>query len=242
MIVRDQTRVIAQVFRDFLNTGYVLWKQGEYQRALEHYLEGAEGVKNEGNELLEAKYHIGLGNAYENLGDTDKAWTEYQSALSRARSIEDRGEQGIAENNLAFLLIRLQQFEQAHKYLDKAEESFRQAKDSTNLARTWETRANLYQREFAYRKAVKTSALSTLALIDGVEYDPLIETLITAEQSIKAYKLQLALESCDGSVARAAKKLKTSRQNIERMLKDNFPELEIYAKRGKPRGVHTKKI
>jgi tetratricopeptide (TPR) repeat protein len=238
--VRLRTDVSPE-FKDHLNKAIVLRAEGKHGEALEHHLLARDWVLREGSELVKAKYHNGLGNTYEKLSDPVKAYSEYQAALSCANRIEDRGERGIAENNIAYLLIGLNRFDEARDWLDRAEESFKHAGDRINLAQTLDTRASLDAKKFAYRRAVKSSCQSILTLIDWIEQKPLIESLATAERSIRAYRIQLALETA-GTVAKAARALSMSRQNLNRILKEEFPELEAYARRGQKRGVHADKF
>lgn len=239
MITRAKTDVIAPKFKDHLNKGIVLRSEGKYQEALEHHLAAWEWIAASGSDLVSAKYQTGIGWCYENLGEHAKAYSAYQSALSYAKRTGDHIEQGIAQNNIAYLLIGLDRGDEAHAWLNQAEESFKLAGDVTNIARTQETRASLHQKEFAYRRAVKAICESTLTLIDGIEYQPLFESLTRGEQVIRAYRIQVALEMFP--VAKAAKHLGMSRQNLERILKSEFPELEIYARRGEPRGKSARK-
>jgi hypothetical protein len=59
----------------------------------------------------------------------------------------------------------------------------------------------------------------------------------TELDTIKREFFRLAL--LQGTVAKAAKMLGVSRQYLDKVLRDEFPELEIYARRGKPRGVNS---
>lgn len=240
MSVLIRTQEICQEVRDMLNVGYDYWKAGELSEALKHYLDSIELLREKGNKLAEAKFHTGIGNVYDNLNEDDKAWSHHNAAWVCAHSIEDRNEQGIAENNVGFLLIKLDRLDEAREWLGRAERSFCETGDAVNRARTLETLSSLYQKEFAYRRATKAACESTLTLIDWIERDPLFESLTRAEQVIRAYRIQVALEMFP--VAKAAVKLGMSRQNLERILKDEFPELEEYARRGERRGVHAKKV
>jgi predicted DNA-binding protein (UPF0251 family) len=62
----------------------------------------------------------------------------------------------------------------------------------------------------------------------------------TELDTIKREFFRLAL--LQGTVAKAAKMLGVSRQYLESALKEEYPELEVYAHRGKPRGVNAERF
>jgi DNA-binding NtrC family response regulator len=64
-----------------------------------------------------------------------------------------------------------------------------------------------------------------------------LESLTRLAEVSGLYHLQIALES-GKTVANAARILGITRQSLEAKLKKH-PELEIYARRGKPRGINA---
>jgi tetratricopeptide (TPR) repeat protein len=170
---------------------------------------------------LKGSYHATLGNALENLwqsekrGDClDRALIEYAAASYHFEEAKHKCYRANVENNLGFLYFKINRFRDAHEHLDKARRILTTLRDSVTIAQVDETRARVFlkQKRYAEAETVAQSSIRTLERSDRKLL--LVEVLIThgtALAHLKSYSPALAafrraidISQEVGSLARAA--------------------------------------
>ncbi len=127
------------------------------------------------NQTLKGCYHQTLGDVFENLWDSagpkdylDRALIEYVAASHHFELAQHRSYLANVENNLGFLLYKVDQFEEAHEHLNRARRIFTCLKDRIALAVVDETRARVFLKEKRNAEAEKAarSSMQTLETRD----------------------------------------------------------------------------
>jgi len=106
------------------------------------------------NQTLKGCFHQTLGDVLENLWASDgpkdyldRALIEYAAASHHFELAQHRCYLANVENNLGFLLYKVNQFEDAHEHLNRARRIFTSLKDRIALAQVDETRARVFLKE-----------------------------------------------------------------------------------------------
>ncbi|HJT26184.1 MAG TPA: helix-turn-helix domain-containing protein [Pyrinomonadaceae bacterium] len=123
------------------------------------------------NQTLKGCYHQTLADVLENLWDTedpedylDRALIEYAAASHHFELAQHRYYLANVENNLGFLLYKVDQFEEAHEHLNRARRIFTCLKDQIALAAVDETRARVFLKEKRDTEAEKAARSSVRTL------------------------------------------------------------------------------
>jgi tetratricopeptide (TPR) repeat protein len=123
------------------------------------------------NQTLKGCYHQTLGDVFENLWDSagpkdylDRALIEYVAASHHFELAQHRYYLANVENNLGFLLYKVDQFEEAHEHLNRARRIFTCLKDRIALAAVDETRARVFLKEKRNAEAEKAARSSVQTL------------------------------------------------------------------------------
>ena len=123
------------------------------------------------NQTLRGCYHQTLGDVLENLWDSegpknylDRALIEYAAASHHFELAQHRSYLANVENNLGFLLYKVNQFEEAHEHLNRARRIFTCLKDRIALAQVDETRARVFLKEKRDAEAEKAARSSVQTL------------------------------------------------------------------------------
>lgn len=123
------------------------------------------------NQTLKGCYHQTLGDVIENLWDSkgpkdylDRALIEYAAASHHFELAQHRYYLANVENNLGFLLYKVDQFEEAHEHLNRARRIFTSLKDRIALAGVDETRARVFLKEKRNAEAEKAARSSVRTL------------------------------------------------------------------------------
>jgi len=120
-------------------------------KALRIHREAYPLVQLSENHYLIARFHSGLGTTYEELGEYDRAFIEYEAARVHFEIDGDSEGAGYIENNVAFLSLALGLTEEARLHLEKARSYFT---DAVKLAEIGVTEAQVYLKEGEPEKAV----------------------------------------------------------------------------------------
>ncbi|MFN2455746.1 MAG: response regulator [Pyrinomonadaceae bacterium] len=131
------------------------------------------------HDAIKGRWHGQMGLVFKRLASAegrtdyyDNAIIEYTAAIYHYEQAHHKRYCGTNLNNLAFVLLKLGRYKEAHEHLDRAQKIF--AKDPGNLAQVNETRARVLIAEQRYTEADK--------LIEGV-----VRTLETGgEQALLA--------------------------------------------------------
>ena len=138
------------------------------------------------NEMLKGCYHQTLADVLENLWAAsgpseylDRALVEYAAASYHFEQAEHRGYLANVENNLGFLLYKVNHCEEAHEHLDSARRIFTSLKDRSAAAQVDETRARVFLKEKRNTEAEKVARTSVRALENSERQSLLAEALAT---------------------------------------------------------------
>jgi tetratricopeptide (TPR) repeat protein len=123
------------------------------------------------NQTLKGCYHQTLGDVLENLWDSqgpkdylDRALIEYVAASHHFELAQHRYYLANVENNLGFLLYKVNQFEEAHEHLNRARRIFTCLNDRISLAVVDETRARVFLKDNRNTEAEKAARASVRTL------------------------------------------------------------------------------
>ena len=123
------------------------------------------------NQTLKGCYHQTIGDVLENLCELegpkdylDRALIEYVAASHHFELAQHRYYLANVENNLGFLLYKVNQFEEAHEHLNRARRIFTCLKDRIALAVVDETRARVFLKEKRNVEAEKAARSSVQTL------------------------------------------------------------------------------
>jgi tetratricopeptide (TPR) repeat protein len=100
--------------------GIVLWLQGDYPGAQEHYQLAMTTYRAEGHRQREADILTNLGTTYYETGDHPTARDYYERALSIYRTVGDRWAETMALNNLGMVYCDLGDFEASREHHQQA--------------------------------------------------------------------------------------------------------------------------
>jgi tetratricopeptide (TPR) repeat protein len=118
-----------------------------------------------------------LGAAERRQDYSDRAIIEYTAAIYHAEQAQHERYVARIENNLAFLLYKLDRYREAHEHLDRAQTIFTRLRDAGSLAQVDETRARVLVAERRYRDAERTLAGAVKTFEQGDETALLAEAL-----------------------------------------------------------------
>lgn len=189
---------------DAIKIGIIKWSEKKPDEALA-YFDEVRPLFLTADPLLKAKFHNNLGLVYKQKAESnpeylDKAIEEYELVKLYLEQTNDPLAVAIIENNLANIELLAGRPENAHRYLDKAEEIFK-GKDETFYAQAREIRARAFYAQKRYKDASKAITESKRILLYGVELEPLIETVKTERRINMALEAQLCLECGNNSLA-----------------------------------------
>ena len=106
--------------RILTNLGITGWRQGDYKKARQSFLEALQIKHIADNRQSQATGLNYLGLIHTQLAEYEQARQDYQQALELYRQVGDRaGEAGCA-NNLGLLETSLGRYQEAHQYYDQA--------------------------------------------------------------------------------------------------------------------------
>ena len=118
----DDTGEIANIFNDL---GYAYRQQGSFDQAIRSYEEGLrqlEGARRKirKRDQIEAALHNELGNLFKELGGWEQSIQHYERAVALSSKAEATEENAKTLVNLALVYQKIQNFQLASAFLDKA--------------------------------------------------------------------------------------------------------------------------
>lgn len=135
-----------------------LWEGRHYEAR--RLLEEARPVFDVAGDVLRGKWHGQMGLVLRRLATAegkpeyfDQAIIEYTAAIYHYEQARYERYAALNFNNLAFLLLRLGRYAEAHENLDRGQSILTQLNDASNLAYIDETRAQVLLAEGSYREA-----------------------------------------------------------------------------------------
>lgn len=136
-----------------IRKGNELWAEEKYVEALNH-LQSVRGFFDESEPIYLRHYLGNVGIVQRALGRADLAVTLYMEALGIPVTTEDEhSDVAVLNANIGNVLIDLQRPDEAHAYLTKAEEYFRNNSKHKLLADVLENRARAYLAQREIKKA-----------------------------------------------------------------------------------------
>jgi DNA-binding NtrC family response regulator len=177
----EDVRALALIRR-----GEVERSAGRLNDALLLLLETEPQMGANCNHVLKGSYHSTLANTLNELGTAerrqdyiDRALIEYSAASFHFEQAGHARYRARNENNLGFLLYRLQRFVAAHEHLGRARRLFVSIKETGSIAQVDDTRARALLAEGRYQEAEKIARGAVRALTAGDELALLTEALTT---------------------------------------------------------------
>jgi len=103
--------------------GYVHWRKGENDQAIEHYNQGISFSMKAGDMSSMSKIFIALGNVYNHWGQHEKAIEYYIKSIDELEKIGDYSELARAYNNIGDIYLQMKQWEKAIESFDRCREA-----------------------------------------------------------------------------------------------------------------------
>ncbi len=133
---------------------------GRYEEAQSILIEARPSFEN-ASHALKGRWHGHMGLVFRRMAQgrielLDKAIIEYTAAIYHYEQAGHIRYCGSNQNNLAFLLYKLERYPEAHEHLDKACQIFIGLNDPGNAAQVEETRARVLLAEERYEEARQT--------------------------------------------------------------------------------------
>lgn len=159
---------------------------GRYGDSLKAYEEAAPLVESIDNHALKGTFHneraglftrLGLAEESETL--IDRALVEYAAASFHFEQAGHLRFRASVENNLAYLLLKIKRFGDAHDHLDRARNLWLELKDVKCVGQSDDTRARALLEEGLLTRAEAFARRSVKALQGGGEQSILAEALTT---------------------------------------------------------------
>jgi tetratricopeptide (TPR) repeat protein len=129
-------------------------RAGYHNRALRLLTKSISLFQLINNDTLKGCYHQAIADVLENLWESngpgdylDRALVEYAAASYHFEQAEHKRYLANVENNLGFLLFKLNQCQEAHEHLDSARRIFMSLRDKNAAAQVDETRARVFLSE-----------------------------------------------------------------------------------------------
>jgi two-component system response regulator GlrR len=135
---------------------------------------------------LKARFHNQLGTVFKELGAAehrsdyfDRALIEYAAASFHFEQAGNVRFRAVVENNLGFLFLMNNRFEEAHEHLDRAQRLFSNLKDERSIAQLNDTRARAFLAEGKKAESERVARAAVRTLEQGDELSLLAEALTT---------------------------------------------------------------
>ncbi|HEY0079421.1 MAG TPA: tetratricopeptide repeat protein [Pyrinomonadaceae bacterium] len=158
---------------------------GKYNAALDILKDAARLLNESRNDVLKGSLHNLYAVTLQRMGSLeghtdyyDQAIIEYTAAVHHYKQARHERFAAIIENNLALVLYRVKRYEEAHKYLDRAERALQKLNDDGLLAEVNETRARVYLAEQKYREANRAIARAIQTFEKGSEPTVLTDAFV----------------------------------------------------------------
>ena len=103
--------------------GYVHWRKGENDEAIEHFNQGISFSMKAGDMSSMSKTFIELGNVYNHWKQHDKAIEYYNKSIGELEKLKDFSELARAYNNIGDTYLQMKEWEKAIESFDKCREA-----------------------------------------------------------------------------------------------------------------------
>jgi len=158
----------------------VLELQGKrYRAVLERCAELTAVFENHASDLQNGSFYNNQAIAHKNLGNSEAALKNLQTARDFFRQAGHLIYYGAAENNLAQLFHKTRRYPEAHQSAEKARKIFEQIGDRMREGYSLETRAQIFAAEGSFETALQFVDQAIELLEGGESYRNLVETYRT---------------------------------------------------------------
>ncbi|MCK4266775.1 MAG: tetratricopeptide repeat protein, partial [Thermoplasmata archaeon] len=99
--------------------GYVHWREGLFDKAIQHYKKCIVSAKKTGDKRILGEINIEMGNATSGKGDLSGAAEHYKEAIRLLEATEHYSELSRAYNNLGDISLQRQEWDEAIQYFQK---------------------------------------------------------------------------------------------------------------------------
>ena len=172
--------------KTLLRSAIVQQHAGHLSEALAFLTDNSDLFEKINNHTLKGCYHQTVADVLENLWAADgpseyldRSLVEYAAASYHFEQAEHKCYLANVENNLGFLLYKVNHCEEAHEHLDSARRIFKNLKDQSSVAQVDETRARVFLKERRDAEAEKAARSSVRVLEDSDRQSLLAEALTT---------------------------------------------------------------
>ena len=172
---------------------------GKYEKVLRRCEELREIFENFALDSNKGSFHNNLAIAHKNLGNTNEALNQLKLARDFFQKAHHQIYYGATENNLAQLLHKVEQYEEAHLCAENAVKIFGEIGDKMREGYSLETRAQIFAAEGKFEKALKFVNSSIELLEGGESYRKLVESYRTKVRIL--YKLNRLSEALTVMIA-----------------------------------------
>lgn len=169
-----------------IRSAIVEFKAQRFEAALQFLREAEPLAEASDSDVLKGKLHVELALTLRNLAAgerreeyMDLALIEYAAASLYFEQAGHARYSARVENNLAYLLLTLGRFAEAHEHLDQSERLFTSLRDKGSAAQVKETRARVYLAEGRRAEAERAARSAVEALKGGNEQAQLAEAQTT---------------------------------------------------------------
>jgi len=175
-----------QRLRALLNRAIVEKVSKQYADSLKTHRQAAPLFEASDNNTLKGKFHNEYATVLKNVGLAgnredyiDQALLEYSAASFHAEQAGNKRFLALVENNVGYLFLQLDRFQEAQEHLDLARSLFTSLKDKGMVAQVDDSRARVFiaQRQFTKAESLAHSSVRTLE--EGDELSLLAEALTT---------------------------------------------------------------
>ncbi len=195
--------------RVLVNVTTVEIASGDYQASLAILDQAASLLEQTEDDGIKGRYHSHRAVTLRNLGGKDpeyldRALIEYSAASFHFQSAGHVRYVASTENNIGFVLLQLQRYEEALAHLDSALKIFVSLKDLGVAAQVNETRAQVFLAQQRYAEAVRWASTAVRTFEKGDAQSLLAEALITQGAALaRSGNDQAARVSFDRAIATA---------------------------------------
>src|SRR2546423_6906138 len=160
-----------QRLRALLNRAIVEKVSKHYADSLKTHREAAPLFEASDNNTLKGKFHNEYATVLKNVGLAgnredyiDQALLEYSAASFHAEQAGNKRFLALVENNVGYLFLQLDRFQEAQEHLDLARSLFTSLKDKGMVAQVDDSRAPVFiaQRQFTKAESLAHSSVCTL--------------------------------------------------------------------------------
>jgi len=169
--VYHPTRINSYIIETVLDI-----ESGKYERILQRCEELREVFEYHASALDNGSFHNNLAIAHKNLGNSEEAQKHLKAARGFFHQANHLSYYASVENNLAQLLHKNGQFEEAHVCAENAIKIFQQIGDRMREGYSLETRSQIYTAEGDLEKALKFVNQAIELLEGGESYRKLVES------------------------------------------------------------------